>query len=74
MQTVDQGDEVKTARRPPVLDVVERLRPHTAAVALIAFYVAHFAWLSVSSQEAFETGAFDVGIFDQGTWLLSRFE
>jgi len=52
----------------------DRLRPHGAAVALIGFYVVHFAWLSVASHRAYETGAFDVGIFDQGTWLLSRFE
>jgi uncharacterized membrane protein len=53
---------------------VDRIRPHTAAVALIGFYILHFAWLSVSTHRAFETGAFDVGIFDQGTWLLSRFQ
>lgn len=54
--------------------VARRLRPHAAAVALIAFYILHFSWLSISSHRAFETGTFDLGIFDQGTWLLSRFE
>jgi uncharacterized membrane protein len=74
MKTVDRIDEAEPAAGRRAFDVVERLRPHSAAVALIGFYIAHFAWLSVSSQRAFETGAFDVGIFDQGTWLLSRFE
>lgn len=51
-----------------------RLRPHLAAAGLVGFYVVHFSWLSVAAHWAFETGAFDLGIFDQGTWLLSRFE
>lgn len=72
MRTVDRiGVREKTRE---ALGVVERLRPHAAAVALVTVYVVHFGWLSISTHRAFETGAFDVGIFDQGTWLLSRFE
>lgn len=72
MRTVERIGEFGIGRRAG--GALARLRPHAAAVALVAFYVVHFAWLSVSSHRAFETGAFDVGIFDQGTWLLSRFK
>lgn len=49
-----------------------RLRRHALAVALIAGYVVYFARLSVQVHRGFGTGAFDLGIFDQGVWLLSR--
>lgn len=42
--------------------------------ALIALYVATFSYLSISTHNNFGTFGFDLGIFDQGLWLLSRQE
>jgi uncharacterized membrane protein len=41
--------------------------------AAIVFFFVRFALLSVQVQDAFGAPGFDMGIFDQGTWLLSRF-
>lgn len=53
------------------------LRPDTSAVvvwiAAIGF-LALFGWLGLRQYWLFHQQAFDLGIFTQGTWLLSRFE
>lgn len=42
--------------------------------AMVAAYVAVFATLTWAQQSNFGTFGFDMGIYDQGIWLLSRFE
>jgi uncharacterized membrane protein len=42
--------------------------------AMIASYVLVFGCLTWSQQANFGTFAFDMGIYDQGIWLLSRFK
>ena len=49
-------------------------RPAALLAALIAAYVAVFGSLTWSQQSNFGTFGFDMGIYDQGIWLLSRFE
>ncbi|MFQ5523100.1 MAG: DUF2079 domain-containing protein [Acidimicrobiia bacterium] len=39
-----------------------------------AVYVAVFSYLMLKRHAGFGTQAFDLGIFDQGLWLLSRFK
>jgi uncharacterized membrane protein len=39
----------------------------------IALYVALFSYWTLRNHYGFFTAGFDVGIFDQGMWLLSRF-
>lgn len=46
---------------------------HLPAATLLAAYAAWFAWLSVTVQRAWSTPGYDMGVFDQGVWLLSRF-
>lgn len=41
---------------------------------MVASYVLVFGYLTWSQQENFGTFAFDMGIYDQGIWLLSRFQ
>jgi uncharacterized membrane protein len=41
---------------------------------LVALYVVVFGWLTVRQHARFATFGFDMGIHDQGIWLLSRFE
>lgn len=47
--------------------------PWVVLLVMIAGYVVSFTYWSVRRHAGFQTGAFDIGIFDQGVWLLSRF-
>jgi uncharacterized membrane protein len=60
--------------QPAVLepDGAERAARRTVAVAGLAFFLLYTA-LALYRYQTFRTLAFDLGIFDQGTWLLSRF-
>jgi len=42
------------------------------AYALVAIYAAYFVTLTVRTQMALGTSAFDFGLYDQGIWLMSR--
>ena len=52
---------------------VVRYGRHLPVVAAIVFYFIRFALLSVQVQDGYGAPGFDMGIFDQGVWLLSRF-
>jgi uncharacterized membrane protein len=52
---------------------LRRLGPHLPVLVLIAAYALWFGWLSVQVQDGYSTPGFDMGIFDQGIWLLSHF-
>lgn len=56
-----------------MLTAVRRLLPHLPVAILIGLYVARFALLSVQIQDGYGDPGYDMGIFDQGVWLLSRF-
>ncbi len=53
-------------------DSTRRTAGRIVAVATFAFF-ALYTWLALRRYNVFRTTAFDLGIFDQGTWLLSRF-
>ena len=46
---------------------------HLPVAALIVGYIARFSDLSLRMYNGYGEPAFDLGIFDQGLWLLSRF-
>jgi len=46
---------------------------HLPVAAAIVYYFVRFALLSVQVQDGYGAPGFDMGIFDQGVWLLSRF-
>jgi uncharacterized membrane protein len=50
-----------------------RLLPHLPVAVFIGAYVLRFGLLSVQVQDGYGTPGYDMGIFDQGVWLLSRF-
>jgi uncharacterized membrane protein len=50
-----------------------RLLANLPVALLIGAYTLRFSLLSVQVQDGYGTFAFDMGIFDQGVWLLSRF-
>ena len=46
---------------------------HLPVAIAVGFYFIHYALLSVQVQDAYAAPGYDMGIFDQGVWLLSRF-
>ncbi len=46
---------------------------HLPVALLIGAYVGWFGQLSVAVHDGYGTPGYDMGIFDQGVWLLSRF-
>jgi len=48
--------------------------PVTALVAMVGLYVTVFGTLTWSQQSNYGTFGYDMGIYDQGIWLLSRFK
>ena len=48
--------------------------PAVAVAALIAVYVGTFGTLTLAQQANFGTFGYDMGLYDQGIWLLSRFK
>ena len=52
---------------------LRRALPHLPAAVLIGAYAMWFGQLSVAVQDGYGTPGYDMGIFDQGVWLLSRF-
>ena len=49
-------------------------RPVWVLIAMMGVYVAVFGTLTWSQQSNFGTFGFDMGIYDQGIWLMSQFE
>jgi uncharacterized membrane protein len=47
--------------------------PAVAVGALVAVYVATFGTLTWNQQSNFGTFGYDMGLYDQGIWLVSRF-
>lgn len=88
MQTLDKTGLRPTATptgqpaAPPDLPVLGSLRlrlatAHTRAPALVwtatGCFVLYFGHLSIARYRRFSYPSFDLAIFDQGLWLLSRF-
>lgn len=45
-----------------------------AFAAVVIAYVWYFTWVSLDYHHGLGTSAYDFGLYDQGTWLLSRFK
>ena len=50
-----------------------RLARHLPVIVMIAAFATYYSAASIQSYEGYGQPAFDLGIFDQGLWLLSRF-
>lgn len=75
------GPETPVAGARPAVADSEAANPiarspvaRLALLVAIAIYVFLFAKWTVRNHFAFGTAGFDLGIFDQGLWLLSRFK
>lgn len=58
----------------PTPEPSSRVRPPHALGAFIAAYVALFSYYLIIRERRFATYDYDLGIFDQAVWLLSRGE
>ena len=47
---------------------------HLPVIVLMAAYATYFSRLTVEMHRGYGTPGYDMGIFDQGIWLLSRFK
>src|SRR4029453_9114074 len=68
---------VRRRRAPPPRHrtLVARLRQPAVVVGLlVATYIAVFGRLTWAQHEDFGTFGYDMGLYDQGIWLLSRFK
>lgn len=54
------------------LGISETAIAHTVVLAMALVYVWAFATLTLRNHAVFGTGAFDLGIYDQALWLISR--
>ena len=61
-----------TVRAVTVRDVFRWLPPVLVATAAAA-YAVYFSRLTIRHHNGFGTAGFDIGLYDQGLWLLSRF-
>ena len=52
---------------------VPRWGSRWALVCAVAAFFVHFTLTSIAVHDAFGTSGYDLGIFDQGIWLMSRF-
>jgi uncharacterized membrane protein len=52
---------------------VARVAPHLPVAALIVAYAVRFSLLSVNVYDGYGSPPYDMALFDQGIWLLSRF-
>ena len=68
-------NSIRMRERGVAAGAIEVSVPARIALGLaILAYVVYIGRHSLLTQWAFGTGGFDIGIFDQGVWLLSRFK
>ena len=58
----------------PAFDWLAVNWPHLVVAAGVFGYFIYYRHLTVEIHDGYGTSAFDIGVFDQGTWLLSRFK
>jgi uncharacterized membrane protein len=71
----DVPDLVSVPVAPAVVDRTwyRRVLPHLPVAILIVAYAVRFSLLSISVYDGYASPPFDMALFDQGIWLLSRF-
>ena len=75
IEAVDRGTSFATRLSSTARRAVRSLTGWQVAfgVAVIA-YVWYFTWVSLDYHHGLGSSAYDVGLYDQGTWLLARFK
>ncbi len=74
----EDDDAAETAREPVTERVLDWIRsrtiPQLLMTAAIVLYVWHYTVRSIDNHHALGTSTYDSALYDQGVWLLSRFE
>ncbi|MGI9022085.1 MAG: DUF2079 domain-containing protein, partial [Acidimicrobiales bacterium] len=70
----DTEDDLEPVERSPSSAIVADPRARALLVVAVLVYCAVFLRWSFRQHDGLGTLAFDLGIFDQGVWLLSRFK
>ena len=65
---------VADTRHVIATDIVSAVTPVGCLAAMITLYVLVFGQLTWAQQSNFGTFSYDMGIYDQAIWLLSRFD
>ena len=66
------GADAKARRSEEQSKDLKQSYQYAALCAMMLIYVATFSFLTVRMHNNFSTYGFDLGIFDQGIWLLSQ--
>ena len=66
--------EIATAQIPEDSSDVTSRRANIAMASIVAVWVGWFGYLALHRFHGIGFGSFDLGIFDQGLWLLSTFQ
>lgn len=73
--TLGAADRTSGRRwRPGAVALDRSALAHLPVAVLVAAYAWYFARLSVAVHDGYGTPGFDLGIFDQGVWLLAHFK
>src|SRR4051812_11795492 len=77
----DPGRNGGNARSQPYLERFDRSLdwlavnwPHLVVAFGVFGYFLYYRHLTIEIHDGYGTSAFDIGVFDQGIWLLSRFK
>jgi len=68
------GSSINPPSEEPMIARIWQLAPQFILAVVISAYILVFGFLTWNQQSNFGTFGFDMGIYDQGIWLLSRFE
>lgn len=63
-----------TGRWPDRRPITTSTGARAALTTVTLAYIVRLTYLSIRNHLGFGTSGFDIGIFDQGVWLLSRFQ
>lgn len=67
-------DEASTSLGTRALGWFDHALPHAPFAVIVVFYFWYFSWLSLDVHYGYGTSGFDIGLYDQGVYLLSRFD
>ena len=72
--SVGTATAVAAAEPPDLPDAKRSHGPVLVLAAMVVLYIAVFGTLTWRQQSNYGTFGFDMGIYDQGIWLVSRFK
>ncbi|MGH9123853.1 MAG: DUF2079 domain-containing protein [Acidimicrobiales bacterium] len=68
-----EGHQAPPVARHQLRRRVREALPHLPVVAFMTLYAVYFSRLTIEMYRGYGQPGFDMGLYDQGLWLLSRF-